>query len=135
MLSSEEPAHLVSQPGYEFIGVGILPQRPDEAAYTGILTFTATKPVEVGIGHRLHIDNSTLSQIDEKKFGDYLVANIFKANNTQLLVSYLHQALLYPTMELHHHISLDLFLSLVIQYGSGRHMESLSLWFMKLLLK
>lgn len=47
-----------------------MPHRPDEAAYTGILTFTATEPVEVGIGHRLHIDNSTLSQIDENKFGD-----------------------------------------------------------------
>ena len=47
-----------------------MPHRPDEAAYTGILTFTATEPVEVGIGHRLHIDNSTLSQIDENRFGD-----------------------------------------------------------------
>jgi pimeloyl-ACP methyl ester carboxylesterase len=38
-----------------------LPHRPDGATYSGILTFTSTKPVEVGFGHRLHIDNSTLS--------------------------------------------------------------------------
>lgn len=47
-----------------------MPHRPDEATYTGILTFTATKPVEVGFGHRLHIDNSTLSQLDADTFGD-----------------------------------------------------------------
>ncbi len=45
-------------------GVSILPQREDAAAYTGVLTFTATVPVEIGFGHRLHVDNSTLSQIE-----------------------------------------------------------------------
>ena len=72
MISSEEPAHLVLQPGEENHGVEILPHRPDEATYTGILTFTATKPVEVGFGHRLHIDNSTISQLDTETFGNYI---------------------------------------------------------------
>jgi hypothetical protein len=71
IISSEEPAHLVLRPGEENHGVEILPHRPDGATYTGILTFTATKPVEVGFGHRLHIDNSTVSQLDEETFGDF----------------------------------------------------------------
>jgi hypothetical protein len=43
------------------------------ASYTGVLTFTATKPVEIGFGHRLHIDNSTLSQLDAKTLDDLLI--------------------------------------------------------------
>jgi hypothetical protein len=70
IISSEEPAHLVLRPGEENHGVEILPHRQDGATYTGILTFTATKPVEVGFGHRLHIDNSTLSQFDTETLGD-----------------------------------------------------------------
>jgi hypothetical protein len=71
IISSEEPAHLVLQPGEKNHGVEILPHRPDEATYTGILTFTATKPVEVGFGHRLHLDNSTISQLDTETFGEF----------------------------------------------------------------
>lgn len=71
IISSEEPGHLVLQPGEEQRSVEILPHRPDEATYTGILTFTASKPVEVGFGHRLHIDNSTASQLDAETFGDF----------------------------------------------------------------
>ena len=50
--------------------VSILTNRPDCSIYTGIVTFTATKPVEVGIGHRLPIDNNTFSQIDTKIWGN-----------------------------------------------------------------
>ncbi|MGI0044708.1 MAG: hypothetical protein ACRD47_13460, partial [Nitrososphaeraceae archaeon] len=39
------------------------------------LTFTATKPVEIGFGHRLHIDNSTLSQIETDKLGELFIAH------------------------------------------------------------
>lgn len=70
IIASEVPAHLVLRPGEENHGVEILPHRPDGATYAGILTFTATKPVEVGFGHRLHIDNSTLSQFEIEKLGD-----------------------------------------------------------------
>ncbi|MGH9986756.1 MAG: hypothetical protein ACRD8W_22660 [Nitrososphaeraceae archaeon] len=54
---------------------GILPLRKDGATYTGVLTFTATKPVEIGFGHRLHIVNSTLSQIDTNKLGELFIAH------------------------------------------------------------
>jgi hypothetical protein len=47
----------------------ILPHRLDGQDYTGVLTFTATKPVEVLFGHRLSIDNNTLTTLDAKKFG------------------------------------------------------------------
>ncbi|MGH9978194.1 MAG: hypothetical protein ACRD8Z_20545 [Nitrososphaeraceae archaeon] len=70
LISSEEPAHLILRPGEENHGVEILPHRPDGATYSGILTFTATKPVEVGFGHRLRVDNSTLSQFEVEKLGD-----------------------------------------------------------------
>ncbi len=70
IISSEEPAHLVLRSGEKNHGVEILPHRPDGATYSGILTFTATKPVEVGFGHRLHVDNSTLSQFETEKLGD-----------------------------------------------------------------
>jgi len=50
--------------------VSILTNRPDGSIYTGIVTFTATKPVEVGISHRLPIDNNTFSQIDTKTWGN-----------------------------------------------------------------
>jgi hypothetical protein len=55
----------------------ILPHRQDGKDYTGLLTFTATKPVEVLFGHRLFIDNKTLSGLDAKKFGNlFLVTPI-----------------------------------------------------------
>jgi hypothetical protein len=42
-----------------------------------ILTFTTSEPVEVLLGHRLNIDNKTLSNIDAKEFGDlFLVTPI-----------------------------------------------------------
>jgi hypothetical protein len=69
IISSEEPAHLVLRPGEDNHGVEILPHRPDGATYSGVLTFTATKPVEVGFGHRLHVDNSTLSQFETETLG------------------------------------------------------------------
>jgi hypothetical protein len=48
----------------------ILPHRQDGKDYTGLLTFTATKPVKVLFGHRLYIDNKTLSSLDAKRFGN-----------------------------------------------------------------
>jgi hypothetical protein len=59
--------------------VEILPHRPDEAAYAGTLTFTATKPVEVGFSHRLHLDNSTLLQLGEDTLNDLLVGRHIKS--------------------------------------------------------
>jgi hypothetical protein len=58
----------------------ILPHRQDGKDYTGILTFTATEPVEVLLGHRLNIDNKTLSTTDMKKFGDLFLVNPIHPN-------------------------------------------------------
>lgn len=73
IVSSEEPIHLILPPGEEPHGASILPEREDGASYTGVMTFTATKPVEIGFSHRLHIDNSTLSQLDAKTLDDLLI--------------------------------------------------------------
>ena len=43
----------------------ILPYRSDGATYSGVITFTATAPVEIGFGHNLQIDNSTISQLEQ----------------------------------------------------------------------
>jgi hypothetical protein len=48
----------------------ILPQRDDGKSYSGVLTFSASQPVDVTLLQRLSIDNGTLSQIDFKKYGE-----------------------------------------------------------------
>ncbi len=58
----------------------ILQHREDGKNYVGILTFTASKPVEVLLGHRLNLDNITLSNIDTKKFGDLFFVNPIHPN-------------------------------------------------------
>lgn len=44
----------------------ILPHRNDGKDYSGILSFTASKPVEVLLGHRMPIDEQTFSKIDKE---------------------------------------------------------------------
>jgi competence protein ComGC len=63
----------------------ILPHRQDGKDYTGILTFTASEPVEVLLGHRLNIDNKTLSNTDMKKFGDLFLVNPIHPNAGYIL--------------------------------------------------
>lgn len=63
----------------------ILQHRADGKDYTGILTFTASKPVEVILGHRLSIDNKTLSNIDTKKFGNLFLVNPVHPNTGYVL--------------------------------------------------
>src|SRR5918911_3471607 len=58
----------------------ILQHRQDGKDYTGTLTFTASKSVEVLFGHRLNIDNKTLSNIDIKKYGDLFLVNPIHPN-------------------------------------------------------
>ena len=41
----------------------ILPHRPDGKIYSGVLTYSASSPVEVGLLNRVFVDNDTLSQI------------------------------------------------------------------------
>ena len=70
IVSSEDFNRVILKPGDNPHGAAILPNNPDGSIYTGILTFTASKPVEVGISHRLHIDNNTFSNIDTKELGN-----------------------------------------------------------------
>ena len=50
----------------------ILPHRLDGKSYIGILTFSASRPVEVSLLHKMTIDDNTLSKIDLNKFGESL---------------------------------------------------------------
>jgi len=63
----------------------VLQHREDGKNYVGILTFTASKPVEVLLGHRLNLDNITLSKIDTKKFGDLFFVNPIHPNAGYIL--------------------------------------------------
>src|SRR5919197_1885369 len=54
----------------------ILPYRSDASIYKGVLTYTATKPVEVTLSHRIPIDNTTLSQLDMQKHGKLFVRHL-----------------------------------------------------------
>ena len=71
IVSSEEFKGVTSEPGDAPHGAVILKNNPNGSVYSGIITFTATKPVEIGISHRLHIDNSTYFQLDTKEFGEF----------------------------------------------------------------
>ncbi len=75
IISSEEPTHVILSLGIEPHGASILPHREEGASYAGVLTFTATKPVEIGFSHRLHVDNSTLSQHDAETLDDLLIGH------------------------------------------------------------
>jgi hypothetical protein len=55
-------------------GVSILTNLPDGTIYSGTISFTATKPVEVGISYRLPVDNNTYSHMDTKTLGDLYLA-------------------------------------------------------------
>jgi hypothetical protein len=79
IITSEDHTFLVLEPGEEDEGVGILPHRQDGAVYTGVLTFTATEPVEVGFGHRLPVDNATLSRLEANE----TVADFFSSYHLQ----------------------------------------------------
>jgi hypothetical protein len=87
--------------------VTILPFRSDGSIYKGVLTFTATKPVEVTLGHRIPIDNTTLSQLETQKHGKLFVRHLAGNVEGKYL---LHQKYSLIIVEAHHHISLHLFL-------------------------
>ena len=56
--------------------VVVLPYRSDGSIYKGILSFTASKPVEVTFNHRIPLDNATLSQLDMEKFGNMFIRHL-----------------------------------------------------------
>ena len=48
----------------------------DGSIYKGVLTYTATKPVEITLQHRIPIDNTTLSQLNVQKHGKLFVHHL-----------------------------------------------------------
>ena len=76
IVASSPNPQIVPQPNEQNQSVVILPYRIDGSIYKGVLTFTATKPVEVTFSHRIPIDNTTYSQLDMLKFGKLFVRHL-----------------------------------------------------------
>jgi hypothetical protein len=76
IIASSPSPQIEPRPNERLESVVVLPYRSDGSVYKGVLTFTATKPVEVTLQHRIPIDNTTLSQIDTQKFGHLFVRNL-----------------------------------------------------------
>ena len=53
-----------------------MPFRNDGSTHKGVLTFTASKPVEVSLAHVIPVDNTTLAQLDAQKFGKLFVREL-----------------------------------------------------------
>jgi hypothetical protein len=76
IIASSPNPQIKPRPNEQLQSVVVLPYRIDGSIYKGILTFTATKPVEVTFSHRIPIDNTTLSQLDIQKFGKLFVRDL-----------------------------------------------------------
>jgi len=76
IIASSPNPQIKPRPNEQLQSVVVLPYRIDGSIYKGVLTFTATKPVEVAFGHRIPIDNTTLSQLDMQKHGKLSVRHL-----------------------------------------------------------
>jgi hypothetical protein len=76
IIASSPNPQIEPRPNERLESVVVLPYREDGSVYKGVLTFTATKPVEVTFSHRIPIDNTTLSQLDMQKFGKLFVRHL-----------------------------------------------------------
>src|SRR5919197_574398 len=76
IIASSPNPQIKPRPDETTQAVVILPYRADGSIYKGVLTFTATKPVEVTFSHRIPIDNTTLSQLDIQKRGKVFVRHL-----------------------------------------------------------
>jgi hypothetical protein len=76
IIASSPSPQIEPQPNEQLQSVVVLPFRSDGSVYEGVLTFTATKPIEVTLQHRIPIENTTLSQIDTQRFGNLFVRNL-----------------------------------------------------------
>ena len=76
IIASSPSPQIKPLPNEHLQTVDILPYRHDGSIYRGVLTFTATKPVEVTLSHRIPIDNATLSQLDLQKHGKLFVRHL-----------------------------------------------------------
>jgi hypothetical protein len=76
IIASGKPPQIKTLPNESIEVVTILPFRSDGAIYKGVLTYSATKPVEVTLGHRIPIDNATLSQLETQRHGKMFVRHL-----------------------------------------------------------
>lgn len=76
LIASGKPAQIHTLPNESIQVVTILPFRTDSAIYKGDLTYTATKPVEITIGHQIPINDSTLSKLETEKHGKLYVRHL-----------------------------------------------------------
>ena len=76
IIASGKPPQVKTLPNETIEVVTILPFRSDGAIYRGTLTYTATKPVEVTLGHRIPVDNTTLSQLETQRHGKLFVRHL-----------------------------------------------------------
>jgi hypothetical protein len=76
IIASSSSPLIKARPNEQLQNIVILPERSDGSIYKGVLTFTATKPVEVTLQHRIPIDNTTLSQLDMQKHGKLFVRHL-----------------------------------------------------------
>jgi hypothetical protein len=76
IIASKPSPQIKPLPNEQLQTVVILPFRNDGSIYKGVLTFTATKPVEVSLAHRIPVDNTTLSQLNTQKFGKLFVREL-----------------------------------------------------------
>lgn len=76
LIASSPSRQVKSLPNEHLQTIVILPFRSDGSIYKGTLTFTATKPVEVSLSHRIPIDNKTLSRLDVQKYGKLFVRQL-----------------------------------------------------------
>jgi hypothetical protein len=76
IIASGKPPQIKTLPNETIEVVTILPFRSDGSIYKGVLTYTATKPVEITLGHRIPIDNTTLSQLETQKHGKMFVRHL-----------------------------------------------------------
>src|ERR1051326_1662049 len=76
IIASSPSPQVKPMPNEHLQSVVILPFRSDGSIYKGVLTYTATKPVEVTLEHRIPIDNTTLSQLNVQKHGKLFVRHL-----------------------------------------------------------
>ena len=76
IIASSPSPQVKPMPNEHLQSVVILPFRTDGSIYRGVLSYTATKPVEVTLEHRIPIDNTTLSQLNVQKHGKLFVRHL-----------------------------------------------------------
>ena len=76
IIASSPSPQIQPGPNEHLQTVVVLPYRSDSSIYKGILSYTATKPVEVTFNHRIPLDNASFSQLDMEKFGKMFVRHL-----------------------------------------------------------